>query len=108
MRAADTLADWLATARSLDGAAIVDWRFELVEGAGVRVGVRNSRLGGAYEGPGVALRLGGVLELHGWAALRSSVMLDGRALLAPVLGPRAWRASAFAEGGGRLPILAGP
>jgi predicted Zn-dependent protease len=108
VREADTLADWLSTRPSADDATVTGWRFELVEGAGVRVGVRQSELGGAYEGPGVALRLGGSLEITWSDGQRSSANLDRRAILAPHSGLPAWRASAYAERGGRLPPLAGP
>src|SRR5689334_20437542 len=108
MIAADALAGWLARRPSVDGEAVVGWRFEVVEADSIRVGVRDSKLGGAYEGPGSAQRLRGVLELHWSDGQRSSVGLDRRALLDPTSEIGGWRAAAYVERGGRLPPLAGP
>lgn len=107
MRVADALVSWLERQPACDGATVVGWRLEVVEGEGVRVGLRGSRLGGAYEGPGSAVRLGGLLELH-WSDGRiTSAGLDRRAVLQPASQLAGWRASAYAERGGKLPPVAG-
>jgi hypothetical protein len=106
--AADALVSWLERRPACDDVAITDWRLEVVEAEGVRVGVRGSALGGAYEGPGAALRLGGLLELHWSDGRLTSTGLDRRAILEPQAQLAGWRASAYTERGGRLPPLPGP
>jgi predicted Zn-dependent protease len=99
---------WLESRPASAGAEVVGWRFEIVEGQGLRVGIRGSRLGGAYEGPGSATRLGGVLDLHWSDGPISSVDLDRRGVLHPAGEIDAWRGAAYAARGGLLPPLAGP
>jgi predicted Zn-dependent protease len=106
MRHADALIDWLEQRPAVDGAAVVGWRFEVANGIGVRAGIRASRLGGPYEGPGAASRLVGSLELHWSDGLVTRCGLDRRGLADPGLELDAWRADAVAERRGRLPPLA--
>ena len=108
MSSAEVLAAWLESRPSLDGAAIVGWRFEIAEGVGLRAGLRSSRLGGPYEGPGLAWRLGGSLDLHWSDGRQSRVGLDRSAILEPSAALPEWRSAAFREPDGRLPPLAGP
>jgi predicted Zn-dependent protease len=70
--------------------------------------MRDSRLGGAYEGPGSSQRLAGSLELHWSDGRLSSVGLDRRAVLDPRSELDGWRSAAFSERGGRLPPIVGP
>jgi predicted Zn-dependent protease len=108
MRPADALIDWLGRCPAVDGAAIVGWRFEVTRGQGLRAGVRDSRLGGPFEGPGIARRLGGSLELHWSDGLLTRVGLDRRSVLDPSSELAAWRADAVRDRHGRLPPLAEP
>lgn len=108
MRPAEALIDWLERCPAVDGAAIVGWRFEVTQGHGLRAGVRDSRLGGPYEGPGVARRLGGHLELHWSDGLLTRAGLDRRAVLDPGGELAAWRASAVRSRHERLPPLSEP
>jgi len=83
MTAADSLVAWLESAPSVDGATIVDWRCDVVRSEGVRVGIRDSAVGGPYEGPGLATRLAGSLDLH-WSDGRiTRTGLDRRAIMDP-------------------------
>lgn len=106
--AAEALTDWLERRPSVHGTSIVGWRFEVVEGQGVRAGVRDSRLGGPYEGPGVANRLGGTVELHWSDGLLTRSGLDRHAVVDPASELPAWRADAVQGRHDRLPPLAGP
>lgn len=108
MTPVDGLIGWLEQRPSLGGASLVGWRFEVAQGQSVRVGVRDSRLGGPYEGPGMAIRLGGSLELHWSDGLVTRAGLDRRGVVEPASELEAWRADAVAERHGRLPTLAGP
>ena len=108
MTAVDALIDWLERRPTVGGAAVVGWRFEVAEGQAVRAGVRDSRLGGPYEGPGIATRLGGGLELHWSDGLVTRAGLDRRAIVDPAHELEAWREDAVAERRGRLPPLAEP
>lgn len=108
MRIADRLADFLGAAPSSGGAAILGWRFEAADSSSLRVGIRDSELGGPYEGPGVALRLGGSLELHWSDGRLTRASTDRRALTDPAGALDEWRATAFAPRDGTLPPLAEP
>src|SRR5689334_19488554 len=108
MTAAEALIAWLDRGHSVGAATLVGWRFEVVSGQGVRIGVWDSGLGGPYEGPGVAVRLGGALELHWSDGVVTRVGLDRRAILDPEAEIEGWRADAVTDRGGRLPPLAGP
>lgn len=108
MTPARALLTWLESEPTSGGASVVGWRFEVVRGADVRVGVRDSRLGGPYEGPGAALRLGGNLDLHWSDGRLTRTSLDRRAVLDPAAELDAWRAWSVVERRDRLPTLAGP
>jgi predicted Zn-dependent protease len=108
VRAVESLIGWLDRRPSVDGVAVVGWRLDVVEGQAVRAGVRDSRLGGPYEGPGVAHRLGGNVELH-WSDGRLTRRgLDRAAVRSPAAELAAWRWDAVRERHERLPPLAGP
>jgi predicted Zn-dependent protease len=108
MRVADGLIAFLGGARAGDGTTLTGWRFEAADGASLRVGIRDSQLGGPYEGPGVALRLGGSLELHWSNGRLTRASLDRRALLDPCAMLDEWRETAFVPRDGALPPLAEP
>ena len=107
MTTVEAFVDWLNREQSARGATIIGWRFETADGQGVRAGIRDSRLGGPYEGPGVARRLSGTLELHWSDGLVTRDGLDRRALAEPSAELERWRDGAVAERRGRLPPLAG-
>jgi predicted Zn-dependent protease len=102
------LAAFLSAEPASDGAAVVGWRFEVADGSSLRVGIRDSELGGPYEGPGVALRLGGSLELHWSDGRLTRASADRRALTDPRSLLDEWRATAFLPRDGNLPPLAEP
>lgn len=108
MTAVDGLVDYLERRPSVEGATVVGWRFEVVEGQAVRAGVRDSQLGGPYEGPGVATALGGPLELHWSDGLLTRARLDRRGVTDPAGCLDGWRVDAAQERNGRLPPLVGP
>ena len=108
MTQADALIEWLDRRPTLDGAEVVGWRVALSESDGVRAGIRDSRLGGPYEGPGVTRRLVGSLELHWSDGLLTLCGLDRRAVVQPAQELRDVRSDAMAQRRGRLPPLAGP
>jgi len=86
----------------------VGWRVEAVEGEGIRIGARDSRLGGPYDGPGASLRLEASLDLHWSDGQQTRGNLDRQSILDPASVLDEWRASAFRERSGGLPALAGP
>jgi len=108
MTLADALIEWLERRPAVDDADIVGWRFSMAEGDGVRAGIRASRLGGPYEGPGVTRRLVGTLELHWSDGLVTLRGLDRRAVVQPAQELVELRNDAVAPRRGRLPPLAGP
>jgi hypothetical protein len=108
MNLAERLAAWLAARPTSHGATVVGWRFELAEGQGLRAGIRDSQLGGPYEGPGLADRVGGNVELHWSDGLLTRAGLDRPSILAPGTALDGWRLDAFRERQGGLPPLAGP
>ena len=108
MIAAERLSSRLAGRPSMDGAEIVGWAAEIAETEAVRVGVRDSRFGGPYEGPDTTLRLAGALDLHWSDGQRSRVNLD-RHGFADLDGELpGWRAAAYRDRSSGLPRLAGP
>ena len=108
MTVADALLQWLGQEPTAGGERIVGWHFEIAEGQGVRAGIRDSCLGGPYEGPGLASRLSGTLELHWSDGLLTRTGLDRRALMDPSAELESWRDDAVADRRGHLPPLAGP
>jgi predicted Zn-dependent protease len=108
MTVTDDLAGFLSAAPAEGGAAVVGWRFEVAKGASLRVGIRDSEFGGPYEGPGVALRLGGSLELHWSDGRLTRASADRRALTDPASLLDEWRATAIVPRDGKLPPLADP
>ena len=108
MSVADELIAFLQARPTSDGATVVGWRFEVADGSSLRVGIRDSELGGPYEGPGVALRLGGSLELHWSDGRLTRASADRRAITDPASALDEWRATAFVPRNGMLPPLAEP
>ena len=108
MKAADALIGWLERGPALAGTTVVSWRIEVVQGDGIRAGIRDSLVGGPYEGPGMAARLAGSLELHWSDGLVTRAGLDRQAVVEPAVELEAWRSDAVGERSGRLPPLAGP
>jgi predicted Zn-dependent protease len=105
---AGVLVDWLNGHPAADGSTVVGWRLDVAESTTLRAGIRDSLLGGPYEGPGLAARLGGSLDLHWSDGRLTRVGADRRAILDPAAALAVWRAAAVAERHGRLPPLAGP
>jgi hypothetical protein len=106
--AVDALIHLLDSRPTVDGATVAGWRLQVVEGQSLRAGVRCSRLGGPYVGPGVANQQSGSLELHWSDGLLTRAGLDRQAVCDPASELAAWRAEAVTERSGRLPPLAGP
>ena len=103
MRLGDELAAFLAGPPSTDDARVTAWRFELADGHVVRLGMRDGRLGGPYEAPSLATRLGGSVELC-WSdghVTRATLHREDLGELPSLLS--AWRAEAY-----RVPRVAPP
>jgi predicted Zn-dependent protease len=108
MMLAERFATWLTGRPASTGADIVGWRFEVVEGHGLRAGIRDSQVGGPYEGPGVAVGVGGGLELRWSDGSFTRAGLDREALLAADAALDGWRLDALLVRQEPLPPLAGP
>src|SRR3954462_10116935 len=94
MTAADALIRWLGHRPTIDGATVVGWRVQVVEGQSLRAGVRDSKLGGPFFGPGVASRLSGSIELHWSDGLLTRAGLDRHAFAHLGHELVAWRSDA--------------
>jgi PmbA protein len=94
---ADDLAVLLAARPSFDDAVVEAWRFELSEGAALRVGVRNGAFGGPYESPGVAVAVGGSIELQWSDGTVTLGQLDRQVVAEFSHRLAGWRASAFRD-----------
>lgn len=104
--AGSALIDCLDRRPVQDGAAVVGWRVETATGQGFRVGIRDSRLGGPYEGPAAADRVAGSVEVR-WSDGRvTRANLDRRAVEAPASSLGAWRDAAVPERGDAVAPLA--
>lgn len=97
MKDADALLDWLASRPSVDGVDVIGWRIEVARSEAIRVGIRDGRLGGPYEAPGVASRLAGSLDLHWSDGRLTRTRLDRRDVADPAGSVSAWRATSAVE-----------
>lgn len=94
---AEELARRLDRPPQVDGAAVVGWRFELGAGHSLRVGLKDSRLGGPYEPPGFALGIGGSVYLRWSDGLVSHGIVDASALEEFDDRLATWRGSAYED-----------
>jgi hypothetical protein len=94
---ADDLAELLGARPAFDGVAVEGWRFELSEGVALRAGVRNGAFGGPYEPPGVAVAVGGSLELRWSDGAVTLAQLDRHIVAEFSHRLAGWRAAAFRD-----------
>ncbi|MCC7366879.1 MAG: hypothetical protein IT306_00560 [Chloroflexi bacterium] len=108
MIVADALAAYLDQRPPCDGQRVAGWRFEVAERTALRIGIRDSQLGGPYEGPGIARWLAGLLELHWSDGRLTRAQADRQALADPPSALAEWRSAALVPRHGALPPLPGP
>ncbi|MDP8922389.1 MAG: metallopeptidase TldD-related protein [Chloroflexota bacterium] len=95
MSLGDELVGFLGESPIADGAHVLGWHVELAEGDVVRLGMRDGRLGGPYDAPSVATRLGGSVELRWSDGLVTRGRLGRAALVDLPSQLVAWRAEAY-------------